>query len=216
MQVFDYLGKGVAAMLHPGEANKRSLDVGTAYMTYYKTTFVPLVVYVLLSIVFVSAEGYVLILRSFTAPLLGAGLLGALVIPIAIVWVFMPIGIFVSAGLLQLVGRAAGQFKGPFGKTLTAVMYSKFPVAIFAFLLAIPFAAPLFTVFGFWAFVVSLVALSSQQKVSWATALGLEVMTIVLALALLGIVASLLAISFGSSAIAWLIQHYGTLMNLAV
>ncbi len=213
MSVFDDLGKGVSMMLHPWENTKKNMDIGTAYVTYYTTTVVPLVAYILVSLLLVAVAAPIFAFRHFT-PFLGLGWVGAIVIPIAVVWVFIPISIFISAAVLHIVGRLTEQFRSKFDSTLVAMMYSKLPIAMFSFMLAIPFAIPFLLLFGLWSLLISLAALANQQKISWVTALGVEVIAAALAVALLGLVATIFAVSIGASIGQLVMMHYTTAVGV--
>lgn len=102
-----------------------------------------------------------------------------------VLFVLVPIGFFIDAAIVQLVGKFFLRvWNGLYSKTLVAYAFAALPTAMFYWLTL--FSTPglvLFTVFGgIWSFIMLVVALASQQKVSRLRSLGvlLAMMAIVL------------------------------------
>ena len=195
-----YFRDGLDAILHPWETTKKSMDVGEAYMFYYKATVVPLVVYILLSLLLFGVAAPALSAYPFLSNFVGFGWAGAIIIPIVVLWILVPILIFIQAAVLHIVGAfITKQFKQGFDKTLNASMYSKLPSALFGYLWAVPLAVPLLLIFGIWDFIVSLIALANQQKMRWTTSLGIVIISAVLLILLIDIFVNIFVYASGIS-----------------
>ncbi len=209
------LRNAISLMLSPGNATKKSMKIGEAFAFYYKATLIPLVAYIIISLILSAAltatAGAVLASIPYVAPLLGIGLLAAIVVPIVVVWILIPIFAIIWAGILQIIGKALGVFKSDFENTLSAVVYGRFPVGVFSFLYAIPFASLAMPVFDLWSLVVQVVGLSNQQKLKWPAALGMVIISGTIVLAIIAIIASLLFIALGGSLLGWVMHHTSSL-----
>ncbi len=208
---FKELKQGMGLLLAPGNNTKRAQSIGDAYTQYYKVTLVPLVAYVILSFIFVSAAGSSRIFASIAAPLLSLGAFAMIAVPVVFVWIMLPISAFIDAAIFHVVGVALGTFRHKFENTLTALIYSRFPLGIFAFMLAVPFVTPLyFVLFGAWAVIISIIALANLQKISWVSALGIIVISVVVVMTLVALIAFVFAVSLGSSISMWMFSHSST------
>lgn len=190
------LKAGLAVMLHPTDNTKKTMEIGAAYSWYYRATVIPLIALIIVALVLVSAFALSpigVLLGPVGSALSGLGYVGAIVLPILFMWVLIPIGIFVKAGLYHLVGTWSGQFKGDFNKTLTATMFAEMPGAIFLFALVVPATAALYFFFVVWGFIVLLLALANQQKTRWNVSLGVVLMTVVVVSAVLGVIFTVFA-----------------------
>jgi hypothetical protein len=186
-------------MVRPGEYTKKTMEIGAAYGWYYRVTLIPLIALIAVALIFVSAfelSTVTAVFGSVGGALLGLGYVAAIVLPILFMWVLIPVSIFISAGLYHIIGTWLGQLKGDFGRTLSAVVYSKMPTAIFASaLIVLPAAVVLYLVLTAWELIVLLTALSNQQKVKWTVALGVVLITVIVVYAVLGIIFSVFAVA---------------------
>ena len=203
----------IGLMLSPGSQTKKSMKMGEAFAYYYKATLIPLVAYIVISLilsaVLVSTAGAVLSSIPYVAPLIGVvGIVSAITVPIVVVWILIPLFAIIWAGVLQIVGKCMGVFKSDYENTLSAVVYGRFPVALFSFLWAIPFASLLMPIFDLWSLVVQVIGLANQQKIKWPAAFGMIIISGTIVVAVLSVVAALFLIAIGGSLSGWIMSHW--------
>ena len=207
MGITSDLKAGLQVMLHPGENTKKSMEVGEAYSWYFKATLIPLAALIVVALVLASAFASSPIYSLIGLHLFGLGIASAIVVPLLFVWVLIPVGILISAGLYHIVGTWAGVFKGDFNKTLTATMFSKMPTTIFLFTAIVPAAAAFYVLFAIWELIVLLIGLSNQQKLKWPVALGIVVMTVVIVAVIISLVVTVFAITFNNAIVNAVLPH---------
>lgn len=207
MGITSDLKAGLQVMLHPGDNTKKPMEVGEAYSWYFKVTLIPLVALIIVALILTSAFTSSPIYSLIGLHLFGIGIASAIIVPLLFVWVLIPVGILISAGLYHIVGTWSGVFKGDFNKTLTATMFSKMPTTIFLFTAIVPAAAAFYLLFAVWELVVLLLALANQQKVKWQTALGIVVMTVVIVAVVIGVVVTVFAVTFNNAIVNAVLPH---------
>ncbi len=211
MGIIKDLKFGLQVMLKPGENTKKPMEIGQAFNLYYRITIIPLIVLIVFAVVMASAFAgsplFALLGQSFAGLGASALLASSILIPILVVWVLIPLSIFITGGLYHIVGKWSGQFKNDFNKTFTATMFSKLPTTIFLFTLVVPATAFLFWIFALWELIVLLVALSNQQKVKWNVALGIVLITALVVTAVIGLVFYAFAVSVSNTIISAIIPQ---------
>jgi|GEM_PF-915052 len=174
MIFFDEILRGIDIMLHPGSATTKKMSIGDAFSFYYKLTLVPVIISIAIAAVFIIAF-YSFVQSSYSFA--GIGALGIILLPLASLWIINPIGIFVSAGLYQIFGKLFRQFRNDYTATLNAVVYGTVPTVLFYWAIIIPMLGSLIAaVMGIWGFIVLVIALSRQQKISTAAAFGISIL----------------------------------------
>ncbi|MGC8586805.1 MAG: hypothetical protein ACP5K9_00755 [Candidatus Micrarchaeia archaeon] len=193
--VDDFLD-GINLMLHPSAATSKKMDIGKAFSYYYKMTIVPLVISEVLAILF--AVFMLSIIKSslvFTSILGGFGALDFIALPLLILWILIPISIFISAGLYHIFGKLFRQFKNSYSATVTAVVYSVVPTVLFYWAIIIPVLGGIISfVMGIWGFIVLVIALSKQQKISTGAAFGIAILVPIIIGIIVVIIVALFAI----------------------
>jgi len=100
-------------------------------------------------------------------------------------WLLVPIGFFINSAIYQLVGKHFLRlFKEDYERTFTAMVFGSMPLLLLFWLFVVPGVNLLaFIVLPVWAFVVEVIALSSQQRITRLQSIG--AMAVMAALALL-------------------------------
>mgnify|MGYP001626395312 CR=1 FL=1 len=161
MIFIEEIKEGLNIMLHPQTATMKERSISQSILFYYKVLAIPFIIYILTVFIFVGG-----VIGAF---LVGSSLLTFLVL--------MPIMFFFSAFLYQIFGKLFKLFKGGYNKTFTAVVYGYMPIIIFLWLDLIPIISFLPIIFEIWGFVISIFALSNQQKTSKLAAFGVILIT---------------------------------------
>jgi len=175
--------EGLNIMLHPGMATKKTLGILEGLKYYYKLAVVPLILSIIVGVIVAVALPNV---SPSTNPLMAAYGLGALggtgLILASIIGLLVanPIGMVISAALLQLFGKHLFKaYKNDYHHTFTA--YAKggvVPSTMFYWLSGIPVIGLVFAViFGVWSFVVAIIALANQQGITRWKSLGVVIGT---------------------------------------
>ncbi len=213
MLFVDEIRTGINIMLHPTEATKGSKDIGGIFTYYYKLSFIPLVLMIIVMLALVSLIGGIMNRISVIgSAFAGLGIFSAIVFPIAILWVFMPIGFLVSAGLLQIFGKLSRQFKADYVKTLNAVIYGAVPSILFYWIFFVPLLGGIVNIImAVWGLIVLIIALANQQKMSAFTALGVVILTAIL----IGIIAVIIGLAFSLTFLSG-IAHINSSSNVTV
>ncbi len=208
------LKKGFGAIIHPGKDTQGNYSIGSALRLYYSVSIIPFILFLVVgsllygtlavntNCIYSSAQiaslscapaRYFTVFDGFIgalAPLIGvvasvflADVLFLLIIP--------PIAMFIDSLVYQLIGRFfLRAFKRDIHSTFTGVMFGALPALILYWLLFIPglsyIMLPIITV---WGFVIAVIALSNQQKISRSEVFLVYLATLVLVL-IIGIIFS--------------------------
>lgn len=198
MLFVDEIRTGINIMLHPTAATKGSKDIGGIFTYYYKLSFIPLVLMIIVMLALASLVGGIMNkIPAIGGAFAALGILGAIVLPIAILWVFMPIGFLVSAGLLQIFGKLSKQFKADYAKTLNAVIYGAVPSVLFYWIFFVPLlGGAVNIIMSIWGLIVLIIALANQQRMGSFAALGVIILTAIVVGIIVGLVALAFSVAF--------------------
>ena len=205
MTFTDNLRRAFDAMLHPGKATKKSMGIVEALKFYYKVMIIPLILGVIVSLALNTANLVVGV----------AAVAGILITFI----VLFPLGIIVDAGIYHVImGKLFKIYKSDYSKPVSAFTYAIMPSVLVywivgplvsrnGFLGSLGAAAPvlgaaymvgaiLSIIFSVWSFIVMVIALSNQLRMSRLKAFG----SLLLEWLIVGVVAvvlvSILAVAF--------------------
>jgi hypothetical protein len=164
---------------NPGVGSKRQMDVGGALKLYYMLAVLPFIAYLVIGGLAVSVGYSVNAIDSNTvfAPIFAMvksfSYVSLFWNGIVLFFIALPIGIIVDAVIYQIIGRFfLKMWNGDYSKTLTALVYSLFPVLLLAWLNAIPVVNTIFIVLApIWSIVIFVIAMSAQQKITRLNAL---------------------------------------------
>ena len=163
----------------PGSITGRKQSIGESLAFYYKVSIIPLLLFMFFSYIFffnspVYAYNYP-IFAIINVPYL------VVIWAILLIWVIIPVSIFINAFLYQLIGNHFLKiWNGSYEKTFAAAMFGEIPAVALIWLMPIPVANIIFVLAALWGFGVLVVALSEQQKISRLRALGAVVITVVI------------------------------------
>jgi hypothetical protein len=189
----DELKSGFEVMLHPSKKTKKRIKTGEALKYYYKFSFIPMILEIILSILILNS------VPLYMQPLpQGIGVVVLVMISVVLFWMLMPLGIVVFAAIIQVIGRLFGMFKGKYSDSLTSVVYGALPGAGLFWLADLPVIGAAVLIVAFvWGLYVTVAALSNQQGTRKLGAFGVilvsGVVLFVIALALLMILGLLFA-----------------------
>jgi hypothetical protein len=194
----DDLKWAVGVMFHPDKNSKETMDSIGAFIRYYKASLIPLLVAVIIEILLSSilaaaiASGLTSIFHLLLLPLIKispyygnlmsiaiAEIIGALALALLIVgtiffvWIAVPVYLFITSMIYFIIGRWVLRiFKNEYDNTASAFVYSAAPLAVFAWVIAIPLVGPfvLIPLLLGWQFVILIYALANQEGISKKTA----------------------------------------------
>jgi hypothetical protein len=164
----DDLKWAVGVMFHPDKNSKETMDSIGAFIRYYKASLIPLLVAVIIEILLSSilaaaiASGLTSIFHLLLLPLIKispyygnlmsiaiAEIIGALALALLIVgtiffvWIAVPVYLFITSMIYFIIGRWVLRiFKNEYDNTASAFVYSAAPLAVFAWVIAIPLVGP--------------------------------------------------------------------------
>ena len=149
----------------PSSITGKKQSIGESLAFYYKASILPLLLFMAFSYIFF----YYRPVYSYGIPMMGIINVPFLAVlwAILLIWVAIPISIFVNAFLYQLIGYYFLRlWNGSYEKTFAAVMFGEIPVVSLIWLMPIPVANVIF-----------FIALSVQQKITRLRALGAILLT---------------------------------------
>ena len=172
MIIVDELKEGINIMLHPKSATQKERKIGEALALYYKMSIIPLILYIILSLVILI---YVAGLSPTAMFFFGMSAMSGILIFLVI----MPISIFVTAFIYQIFGRFFKVFKNPYSNTFTATVYGALPTILFYWLRPLPLGSSVLIIFEVWTFIIMVFALAKQQKTSIIKAFAVTIITLI-------------------------------------
>ncbi len=182
MIAIDQMKQTIDLMLHPASATQKKMSIGQALGFYYQLAIIPLVISLILGAVVGAAAAALFshFLGSMAAIGTGAALLFVEAYVLLVFLILIPVGIFISAAILHLFGKFLfRQFKATYTETFTSLVYGEAPAVLFFWLALIPIIDFIYIVIYIWGFVVSIFALSNQQRTSKLSVIGVLVGTVV-------------------------------------
>ncbi len=185
MGFVDRLKKGFSMLFNPSGDAKGNYSIGKSLKFYYTVAILSAIfAAIVFSVAYfagASATSITLLMGAH-----GSLYIGLLLIALML-FVFIPIGIFIDSAIYQLVGRFfLKTFKSTYEKTFAAVAGAITPVTLLFWLLYIPFVGLGFAVLiGVWEFVLLVITLSVQQR---TTRVSVAV-TLLVAIAIMAIIA---------------------------
>lgn len=178
---------------NPEKYAKRQLNFGNALKLYYTLAVFAFIAYVVVGSLAVAAGAGV---HAVSAPF-PVSVLQSLVTSVSyvsVLWggillffVVIPLGLAIYAVLYQIIAKHfLNIWKGTYDKTFAALVFGAFPSLLLYWLSVVPVFNAIFIILApIWGFVVLVVALSAQQKVTRLNALLAVAVTWVLLAALL-------------------------------
>lgn len=223
---------GFASLIHPGDDTKGNYSIGSALRLYYTVAIIPFILFLVFGSLLYSTYGigastcvysssqlaniscapsqYFTIFNSFIGSMIPSiGVYAAVfVADIFFLLIIPPIAMFIDSLIYQLIGgHFLKAFKQDLHKTFTALMFGALPALVLYWLLFIPglnyIMLPIITV---WGFLVAIVALSNQQKITRSEAFVVYLVTLFLV--------ALIAILFASVVLTALVPQliYGSVL----
>ena len=196
IKILDYY----KSIFSPDKYSSKNFSIGSAMTLYYKLSVIP----ILLSFLVGLLAAYVVPSAAhLNVPLFGilsilAGPKIAVIISTIItLWVIVPLCIFVNAFIYQMFGKYfLKAFRFKYEKTFTGTMFGVFPLLFLYWLLFVPkLSIIVLPIIAVWEFIVLVIAISSQQKISRLQSFGVLVAS---ELVLLMFVFLIFAIGFAS------------------
>lgn len=173
MIVIDQLRNGISSMLHPGSETKQSWSIGETLKFYYLFSVIPIVLATAINLAYPNPALQSLLPSSFLAFLI----VGSMLVNWLIV---IPVILLIDALFIQFFGRTLlKRFANGYGYTFNALVYGTLPVIALAWVGMLPIATLGLIVLlmaAVWGFIVQVYALSNQQDVSRASALGVMIL----------------------------------------
>lgn len=177
-------------LFNPGVKSKTTRSAIGAIKFYYSVALVPLVLSMVMAYYVGLSKALPFPLDILTTAAQPDGhLLGAL-FPIAYLLIGIPLSLVLGSGLYHLViGKLFKMYKGGYSKPFTAFVYGSIPVVLTYWIAVIPFTRPLVSgAFGLWGFVIEIIALASQLKMSRLRAFGTILLNMAAAIVIIGII----------------------------
>ena len=172
MIFFDEIKEQLKVMVFPSKAVKAKPLAGSlAY--YYKLSFLPLLLTILLSYLHTSTlSGIVLLLNP---GLERSSFLIIALLEVLLLWGIMPLLLLFNALIIYIIGdKLFKALKGKPADTANALIYSLSSLVLFVWLAVVsPLGIALLVIFLFWAFIIEIIALSKLQKLSRLGALAI-------------------------------------------
>ena len=214
---------GFGSLIHPGADTKRELSIGGALRVYYTVAVIPFILFLIVGSIWYSANSvavygcptgvvstsnpattvscgphaYFSVFNSFIRGLApSTGIIGAVFLADILFLLVTPvIGIFIDSLIYHIIGRSfLKEFKRPWAKTFTGVMYGALPALSFFWLLFIPVIGVVFLgIIAVWGFLNGIIAIANQQRIDRLQAFGVYLVTLFIIL--------LLALIFSSAAL---------------
>ncbi|MGC8478409.1 MAG: hypothetical protein ACP5NE_00570 [Candidatus Micrarchaeia archaeon] len=186
MSFADDLKRGIGIVFSPQENAKKGMPVIKALRFYYEFSLLPLVAFTVIGLLVAYFNGNVPS-YAMTLPLLynpAFSIITIVIKAIALFWILVPVGFFISAAIYQLVGyNFLHAWKGNYAKTFSAVMFGELPVILFYWLVPLPILGVIaLMVLAIWQIVVLVIALSNIQMISRLAAIGAIFVSIALAI----------------------------------
>ena len=181
--------KSFRLLFSPGKESAAKMDVMGALKFYYGASLIPLLLFLVVGVAIISLGMLPKVLGtgSMLSSLMPNVGLNVLLVVVAVVyfWLLVPIGFFINSAIYQLVGKHFLRlFKEDYERTFTAMVFGSMPLLLLFWLFVVPGVNLLaFIVLPVWAFVVEVIALSSQQRITRLQSIG--AMAVMAALALL-------------------------------
>ncbi len=226
------LKTGFGSLIHPGADTKGNYSIGSALRLYYTVAIIPFILFFIFGALLYSTFGvgatncvysassvsniscgpaqYFTVFNSFIGSMIPSiGIYGAIfVADIFFLLIIPPIAIFIDSLIYQLIGRHfLKAFKADLSKTFSAITFGALPALVLYWLLFIPglsyIMLPIITV---WGFLVTIIALSNQQRINRSEAFVVYLVTLFLIL--------LIAVVIGSVALGALVSQpiYGPVL----
>ncbi len=199
------LKNGFGSLIHPGDDTKKEMSIGHALKVYYTVAVIPFILFLIIGSIYYSTIGaaayacpvstvnpttsiscgphnYFSIFDGFianVAPSVGA--VGAVFLADVVFLLILPvIGIFIDSLIYHLIGKSfLREFKRPWDRTFTGVMYGALPALALYWLLFIPvFGYVILAIVTVWGFINGIIAISNQQRIDRLHAFGVYLVTL--------------------------------------
>jgi len=204
VSIMDDVKRAFDVMLHPGKATKKGMSIGEALKFYYMVMIIPLILGVIVSLALNTSD-------------IITGVASAAYV-IAVLVVGFPIGILVNAGIYHaIIGKLFKMYKGGYPKAVTAFTFGAMP-SVLIYWLTGPLGAGaaflrvfgtvgaitgisyaidmvLSAIFGVWAVVVLIIALSNQMIMSRLKAFGTWLLMAFIVGVIVGVIVMIFAIA---------------------
>ncbi len=168
------------SIFSPGKYLSKNFDIGNALSLYYRLSIIPILLSFLVGLLVAytdpSATHVFTPLFSSLSIFVGASI-AVIASTLITLWVIVPICIFINAFIYHMFGKYfLKTFKFKYGKTFTGTMFGVFPLLFLYWLLFVPkLSVIVLPVVGVWEFIVLVIAMSSQQKISRLQSFGVLV-----------------------------------------
>lgn len=168
------------SILSPGKYSSKNFDVGSALSLYYKLSIIPILLSFLVGLLVAHAypsatHAFVPLFTMFS--IFAGASIAVIASTLIVLWAIVPIGIFINAFIYHMFGKYfLKTFKFKYGKTFAGATFGIFPLLFLYWLLFVPkLSIVVLPIIGVWEFVVLVIAVSSQQKISRLQSFGVLV-----------------------------------------
>jgi hypothetical protein len=151
----------------PGRYAGKQMGFQSSLKLYYEASIIPISISLVLGVALIlfGINAY----APWSSPFVRFGLLAAFIIGLVLMlWVLIPISIFVNAFIYHIVGKyILKAWNKSYEKTFVATLFGTLPQLFLSWLLPIPFINifALMAIFV-WGLIVLIISLSEQQKTS--------------------------------------------------
>lgn len=171
MIILDDLNRAFNVLFKTRTATFRVMKIPESFAFFYKYSLLPLILVIIMSY----ALNYNIIGR-----IAGITNYGPIAESLVLLWILVPIGIFVFSIFIYIIGKILKMASGEFSKTMSAAVYGAVPFTIFSWLTSI-LAIHLIVagVLALWGFAILVVALSEQHGVRILQALIVSLVSLI-------------------------------------
>ncbi len=214
------LKNGYGSLIHPGDDSRKEISIGETLRTYYSVAVIPFILFLVVGSVWYWTYGasvysctpaitgvasglscgphqYFSVFNNFikgAVPI--TGVIGAVLLADVVFLLIVPvIGIFIDSLIYHVIGRSfLKEFKRPWNRTFTGVMYGALPMLALYWLLFIPVVSLIFLgILVVWGFINGIIAIANQQRITRLQSFGVYLVTLFIIL--------LIVLVFGSVAL---------------
>jgi hypothetical protein len=202
MQLKEQIQEYVQIILHPGKATSdaKKFDI---WSFYFKLALIPFVITLILLISYqyfgIASGGGISnsnsVSTGFTFYMAGGGSFYLVIFAdILLFVVYYPVSFFIIAAIYHVLGSVLVKFKQPYKATLAATVYGLVPFIFLFWISLIPLVGSyLLVVLSVWSILVTIIALSNQQRVTRKQAFYVLIPIIIIILIVLVLVFYLIA-----------------------
>lgn len=194
-------------IFNPSKESAGRMSILKSLKFYYAASIIPFVLVVILGLlglrfgIFANSPSFI----PMSSLIASNSLFGFALLALAIIymWILLPVGFFINAALYQLVGKHFLRlFRENYDKTFAALVFGSMPFILLFWTFFIPIInAIAFVVLPVWALVVTVISLSTQQRITRLQAIAAMAVLAALAILVIMMAFSAIGISAGLNAL---------------